>query len=164
MVLRQCSKYISSPPQWQILSRHRLLPQNCFSSWWQILAEVTLPAWPYLTSLPPHFCFKQSWPHGAEWCRICLAGLPPGSLFLQISFLFSHQPSLCHKLTCSQSMNTLINPLFEQYDSLIICFPGVANTKNGVGGFAVICTSFISACCYTISFSPFLPLFLSPCL
>lgn len=86
------------------------------------------------------------------WRRVCLAGLSPGSLLLQISCLFPHQPPLCHKLACSQPMNMLISPLFEQYD-LRIGYPGVANTEHGVGGFAVICISFISACCYTLSLS-----------
>lgn len=72
------------------------------------------------------------------WRRVCLAGLPPGSLPLQIACLFPHHPPLYRKLACLQAMNMPINPLFEQYDLLRIGLPGVANTEKGVGGFAII--------------------------
>lgn len=62
----------------------------------------------------------------------------------------SHQPPLYHKLACSQPMNMLNNPLFGQCDLPWIGLPRVANTKNRVGGFAIMCISFISACCYTL--------------
>lgn len=99
------------------------------------------------------------------WRRVCLAGLPPGSLPLQISCLFPHHPPLYRKLACSQPVNMPINPLFEQYDLLRIGLPGVANAEKGVGGFAVIHIS-LDLCLQLDIFSlpPSLPLSLSLCL
>lgn len=87
--------------------------------------------------------FKQSWPHvrADDAKYACLAGLPPGSLLLQISCLLPHHPPLYRKLACSQPMNMPINPLFEQYDLLRFGFPGVENTERGDGAFAIILIS-----------------------
>lgn len=141
-----------------------ILPQNCFSSWWQILAELALLAGPPFAALPPQFLS----PGSQGRCRAGGAGsarpapLPAPRRSQPRSC--PHQPPLRHKLACSQTMNMLINPLFQQQElrAGFAAFAGVANTENGVGGFPVVCISFISACCYTLS--PFLLPFLCPCL